>query len=462
MPLGCLILAAGEGKRMKSALAKPLHRVAGKTMIAHVLAYVRPLGPAPICVVLGVGREMMAEALAGEDVALAVQHEQLGTGHAVMAAAEVFADFEGDLLITCADIPLVRPETLQALLDEHHARGAAGTVLTALYDDPTGYGRVVRDGQGLVTGIVEHKDASPEVRAIREINAGVYVFQARALFEALGRVRPDNAQGEYYLPDVLADFVASGRAVAAVPADDPQEVMGINNRLQLAEAEAKARQRTNEALMLAGATLIDPAHTYVEAGVTVGPDTVIWPGVVLSGATTIGANCTIGPNVQITDCVVGDNCTIRQGTVMAGSALGQAVQAGPYSHVRPGCQIDDDARIGTYTELVRTHVGPRVKSLHFSYLGDAEVGAGANIGAGAVTCNYDGQAKHRTIIGAGAFIGSDSILVAPVEIGAGAYTAAGSVITKDVPPDSLGIGRSRQETHEGWVSRKRAQQQSGA
>lgn len=455
MSLACLILAAGEGKRMKSTLAKPLHRVGGQTMIAHVLAYVRALGPEPIAVVLGVGREAMTEALAGENVRLAIQQEQLGTGHAVMAAAEIFAGFEGDLLVTCADIPLVRPETLRALLEEHRTRGAAATVLTAVYEDPTGYGRILRDADGLVTAIVEHKDATPQQRAVREINAGVYCFRARELFEALGRLRPDNAQGEYYLTDVIADCVQRGAPVAALPAPDPAEVMGINNRQQLAQAEATLRQRVNEALMAAGVTLLDPATTYVEASVTIGPDTVLLPGCLITGQTTIGAGCTIGPYVQIADCTVGDGCQLRQGSVLTGSTLAAQVQVGPYSHLRPGCQIDEGARIGTYAELVRTHVGAGVKCLHFGYLGDTEVGAGANIGAGTITCNYDGQSKHHTVIGAGAFIGSDTILVAPVTIGEGAYTAAGSVITKAVPAESLGIGRAKQDTLEGWARQRR-------
>ncbi|MEI6502560.1 MAG: bifunctional UDP-N-acetylglucosamine diphosphorylase/glucosamine-1-phosphate N-acetyltransferase GlmU [Armatimonadota bacterium] len=456
MNLAALILAAGEGKRMKSALAKPLHRVCGRTMIDHVLAYVRALEPAAVCVVLGVGRDAMEEALARESVQIALQQEQKGTGHAVMAAAEALADFEGDLLITCADIPLVRPETLRALLAEHHARGAAGTVLTALYDDPTGYGRLVRDEGGLVTGIVEHKDASESVRAIREINAGIYVFDGRKLFAALGRLKPDNAQGEYYLTDVIADFVAHGEPVAALPCDDPEEVMGINNRVQLAQAETKARDRVREALMMAGVTLIDPATTYVDAGATIGQDTVVWPGAVITGASTIGANCTIGPHVQLDGVTVGGGCLIRQGSVVSGSTLGNRVAVGPFAFIRPDCDVQDDARVGAHTELVRSVLHERVKMSHFSYVGDTEVGPGSNLGAGIVTCNYDGKAKHHTKIGDGAFIGSDAILVAPVIVGAGAYVAAGSVITKDVPNGGLGIGRSRQENIEDWARRNQS------
>lgn len=455
MTLAALILAAGEGKRMKSALAKPLHRVCGRTLVDHVLGYVRALQPEQVCVVLGVGREMMQQALADEGVEIAIQHEQKGTGHAVMAAAEALAGFAGDLLVTCADIPLVRPETLQALLAEHRARGAAATVLTAMYDDATGYGRVVRDGAGLVTGIVEHKDASEEIRALREINAGIYIFDSRKLFAALGRLRPDNAQGEYYLTDVIADCVAQGEAVAAVAADDPAEVMGINNRIQLAQAETIARQRVREDLMLAGVTLIDPANTYVDAGVNIGQDTVIWPGAVITGETTIGANCTIGPHVNLDSVTVGDGCTLRQGSFVTASTLGNAVTVGPFAYIRPDCDVQDNARVGAHTELVRSVLHEGVKMSHFSYIGDSEVGPGTNIGAGAITCNYDGKNKHHTKIGDGAFIGSDAVLVAPVIIGAGAYVAAGSVITKDVPHSGLGIGRSKQENIEGWARRRR-------
>jgi bifunctional UDP-N-acetylglucosamine pyrophosphorylase/glucosamine-1-phosphate N-acetyltransferase len=314
---------------------------------------------------------------------------------------------------------------------------------------------VVRDDHGLVTAIVEDKDAGDEVRTLREINAGVYCFNAPKLYEALGRLQPDNTQSEYYLTDVIGDLVARGEPVAALAAEDPEEVIGINNRVQLAQAETKARRRLREQLMLAGVTMMDPASTYVDAGVAIGQDTVLWPGTVISGETVIGDGCTIGPHVQIESCVIGEGCLIKQGCVLSQSRFGRGVQLGPYSHVRPGCQVDDEARVGSYSELVRTHLGRRARDLHFSYLGDAEVGAGANIGAGTVTCNYDGQHKHRTVIGSEAFIGSGTVLVAPVEIGNGAYTAAGSVITKDVPPESLAIARSKQDTHQGWVRQRK-------
>lgn len=457
MSIACIILAAGEGKRMRSSLAKPLHQVCGRTLIAHVLSYVRALEPEPICVVLGVAREAMKQALAGEKLELVVQREQLGTGHAVLAAAHHFAGYDGDILVTCADIPLIRPETLQALLAEHRARGAAGTVLTAVYGDPTGYGRVVRDSSGLVTAIVEQRDADEQTRAIREINAGVYVFQAQKLFAALQGLQPNNAQGEYYLTDVVAALVAQGQTVAAMCARDPREVMGINDRVQLAAAEAEARRRVCEQLMLGGVTLIDPTNTYVEADVQVGEDTVIWPGAVLTGETTIGRNCTIGPHVQIGSCAIGDEAVIKQGSVLAESWFGREVEVGPYSHVRPGCVVGDRARVGTCSEMVRTRLGAGAKDQHFSYLGDAQVGEEANIGAGAITCNFDGKYKHKTKIGRKAFIGSDTVIVAPVVIGDEALTAAGSVITGDVPDRSLAIARSRQEIHKDWVSRRQKQ-----
>lgn len=454
MNLACLILAAGEGKRMKSRLAKPLHKVCGRTMIDHVLAYVRATGVERIGVVLGVGKQMMEEALASQDVELVEQTEQLGTGHAVMSATDLFADYPGDLIVTCADIPLVQPETMQALLREHRERAAAATVMTAVYADPTGYGRIVRDDNGLVTAIVEHKDASPEVRAIREINGGIYCFNARKLFTALKHLRPDNAQGEYYLTDVIAYFVSQGEPVAALAADDPEEIMGINNRQQLAQAEVKARQRVREAAMAAGATLIDPANTYIDADVEIGQDTVIWPGALLLGSTCVGEGCIVGPGVQIEDCVLGSGCEIRHGSYLRGSILGERVAVGPFAYIRPDCQVGDEARVGAHAEIVRAVLGAKVKDSHFSYLGDAEVGAGTNIGAGVITCNYDGKTKHRTIIGSNAFIGSDSLLIAPVTVGNGAYVGAGSVITRDVPEEALGIGRARQENIEGWAQHK--------
>lgn len=456
MALACLVLAAGEGKRMKSALAKPLHRVCGRTMIDHVLAYVQPLAPEVTVVVLGVGREAMEKALTGRDVRTAIQEKQLGTGHAVMAAAAELADFDGDLILTCADIPLVRPETLEALLAEHRAQGAAATVLTAIYADPTGYGRVVRDERGLVQAIVEHRDASDDVRGIREINAGIYCFSCRVLYEALSRLRPDNTQGEYYLTDVIAALVADGQAVAAVTAGDPEEAMGINDRVQLAQAEAKARRRVCEELMLSGVTLIDPDATYIDASVQVGQDTTIWPGTVITGDSRLGTNCTIGPHVELDGVIVGDACTIRQGSFVTGSLIGNGVTIGPFAFIRPDCQVEDEARVGAHTELVRTVLQRGVKMSHFSYVGDSQVGPGCNIGAGVVTCNYDGKQKHQTRIGDGAFIGSDAILVAPVSIGAGAYVAAGSVITKDVPPEALAIERAEQRNIDDWAKRRKS------
>jgi bifunctional UDP-N-acetylglucosamine pyrophosphorylase/glucosamine-1-phosphate N-acetyltransferase len=458
MKLAALILAAGEGKRMNSALAKPLHRVCGRTMIDHVLDYVQALDPEQVCVVLGAQREALEPVLAQRPVQTVVQHEQLGTGHAVMAAAGVLAEFDGELLITCADIPLVRPETLQALQAEHRDRGAAATVLTADYADPTGYGRLVRDEQGLVRAIVEHRDADEATREIREINAGVYVFDCRKLLAALARLQPDNAQGEYYLTDVIADLVSRGETVAAYQSPDPGEVMGINDRVQLAQAESIARDRVRETLMRGGVTFIDPASSYLEAGVQVGRDSVIWPGAVLSGETTVGEGCEVGPHVIIQDSTLGEGCQILQGSAITGCRLGDRVQVGPFAHLRAGSTVDDEARVGSHTELVRTHLGAGVKDLHFSYLGDATVGPGCNIGAGVITCNYDGVAKHQTIIEAGAFIGSDAVLVAPLTIGAGAYVAAGSVINQDVPAEALGISRAPQENREEWALRRRQRQ----
>lgn len=460
MRLGCLILAAGEGKRMKSALPKPLHKICGRPMIEHVLKVITALNPEITGIVIGVGREQLAEALKEQEVTLVVQEQQRGTGHAVLAAKDLFADFEGDLLVTCADIPLVRADTLQALLKEHRLRQAAATVLTAIYDNPAGYGRIVRDAQGFVQAIVEDKDASHEILAIREINAGIYCFRSPTLYEALQHLQPNNVQGEYYLTDVIAYLRQRGQFVAAVIAEDSTEVLGINDRVQLAQAEAIAGQRIREALMRAGVTMLDPATTYIEADVEIGPDTILMPGTILQGATKIGSQCVVGPHVHIANAVIGEGCQIRQGSIISESKIGNEVTIGPYAYVRPQCHIQDKARIGAHTEIVRARVGAGTKISHFCYVGDSEIGAGCNIGAGVVTCNYDGFNKHQTIIEDGAFVGSDAILVAPVIIGRGAYVAAGSVITKNVAPDSLAIERTEQKELVGWTQRYRLKAQA--
>jgi bifunctional UDP-N-acetylglucosamine pyrophosphorylase/glucosamine-1-phosphate N-acetyltransferase len=451
--LASIVLAAGLGKRMKSALPKPLHRLCGRPLLSHVLAALRPLQPQPQVVVVGVGAEQVQEAFREEpDVVWAGQEQQLGTGHAAACAREALAGFTGDVLVTCADIPLVQPATWEHVLEEHRVHRAAATIVTTLFRDPTGYGRVIRDENGEVRMIVEEADCDEITRGINEGNAGVYCFRARALFDALSRLRPNNEQGEYYLTDVVGLLVEARERVIPVLAD-AEEVMGINDRVQLARAEKIMRGRINRRAMREyGVTLLDPDATYIDPDVTLGRDTVIYPGALLTGHTKVGEGCTIGAHVLIEDSEIGAGTRVRHGSVVRKSLVGRGCTLGPFAHIRDHSAVGDATRVGS-GEVVRSRLGARVNDLHFSYLGDTTVGDGANIGAGAITCNYDGQRKNPTIIGDGAFIGSDACLIAPVTIGAGAYVAAGSVITHDVPPGALAFGRSRQENKEGWAER---------
>lgn len=453
-PLACVILAAGGGTRMKSSTPKPLHEVCGRPMIEHVLDTVERLGSDPTVVVVGVGAGLIREAVSGRATDCE-QAEQLGTGHAVLCAMPELQGFEGDVLVTCADVPLVTEETLRALVEQHQAEDAAASVLTTEVPDPTGYGRLVREPSGAVAAIVEHRDATEEQRAIREINAGIYVFRMDALAAALDQLRPDNDQGELYLTDAIGILVGAGRPVAAVKTADCAEVMGINNRIQLAEAERIARDRIRERHMLAGVTLLDPPSTFIDARVTIGTDTVIGPGCQLIGATSVGAGCEIRSHVVLRSATVGDGVLLRDHTVIEDSAVGDEAQVGPFSLVRGNSTVGRGCKLGSSAEMNRSHLGDGSKMQHFSYLGDATVGEDVNIGAGAITCNYDGVDKHPTTLEDGVFIGSDTILVAPVTIGREAYTAAGSVITHDVPPGALAIERTDQRTIDGWAERVR-------
>ena len=451
-PLGCIVLAAGEGLRMKSDIPKPLHTIGGKTLLDHVLTTLLELQPRQLTVVVGAGRERVITAIPSDEVQIAIQEPQLGTGHAADCTRELYEGFDGDILITCADIPLVRVETLQRLISEHRRLGATATMLTTIMPDADGYGRVIRDDDGLVREVIEHKDADEATRQIREINTGIFCFRAQELFDALAHLENDNLQGEYYLPDTLTCFRRQGMTVAAVIVAGPDEVMGINDRVQLAAAEKICRDRTRQRLMLAGVTMIDPANTYVDDGVSIGPDTVILPGAQILGASSIGSGCEIGGNVLIRNSTIGDGCLLRHCASVVDSRLEDEVQIGPFANIRGNSLIKSRAVIGQ-GEVNRSEIGEDSKAVHFSYLGDTVCGAGVNIGAGTITCNYDGKQHNHTIIEDGAFIGSDTILVAPVRVGRGAYIGAGSVITSDVPAGSLGIGRTRQRIIEGWVER---------
>ena len=461
--LACVVLAAGEGTRMKSDIPKPLHEICGRPMIDHVLRTLGELEPERTAVVVGADADEVCEVI-GDRARTCEQAEQRGTGHAAQCALPGLQGFEGDVLITYADIPLVRSGTLRGLVEHHRSAGAAATVLTTEVEEPTGYGRIVRDSADAVSAIVEHRDASPEQRAIREINTGIYVFRSQALVGALQQITPDNEQGELYLTDAVEILVAYGRTVAANVAPDAAEVMGINDRVQLAAAERVARDRIREEMMRMGVTLIDPACTYIDAGVSIGGDTVIGPGCHLQGETRVGSGCEIRSNVTLRSATIGDGVLLRDHTVIEDSAVGDGAQVGPFSLVRGDSTVGRGCKVGSSAEMNRSQLDDGSKMQHFSYLGDATVGEGVNIGAGAITCNYDGVEKHHTEIEDGAFIGSDVILVAPITVGEGAYTAAGSVLTKDVEPGSLAIERTNQRSIDNWAERmakRREQHEEG-
>jgi bifunctional UDP-N-acetylglucosamine pyrophosphorylase/glucosamine-1-phosphate N-acetyltransferase len=438
---------------MKSALPKPLHPLCGLPLTRHVIRVCREVGIERIVVVIGHEADKVRQGL-GSDVEYAVQEQQLGTGHAAMCARSVLADFNGNLLVLAGDVPLLRAETLRSLMDALDTKCSAA-MLTATLDDPTGYGRVIRKEDGSVSRIVEQRDATPEEAAIKEWNPSIYCFRSEQLFDRLARVKADNAQGEQYLTDVIGLATADGDRIAAVPVADAREVLGVNTRVELAEVAAIMRARILRDLMLSGVTVVDPRSTYVDVTVTVGRDTTLEPQTHLVGDCTVGEGCVIGPMTVLQDVTVGDRSAVVQSRV-CGSVIGSDVRVGPFANVRPGSRIHDGARIGDFVEIKNAEIGEGVAASHLSYIGDADVGAHTNIGAGTITCNYDGYHKHRTVIGERAFIGSHSTLVAPVEVGAGAMTAAGSVITDDVPPDALAIARQRQCTREGWSRRWRA------
>jgi bifunctional UDP-N-acetylglucosamine pyrophosphorylase/glucosamine-1-phosphate N-acetyltransferase len=453
MSAAALILAAGQGTRMKSGLPKVAHHILGVPMIAHVIDAARSAGAARIVVVTGHGAEAVESALAGAGVEFALQAERLGTGHAVMCAESAFADADGSLLVLSGDAPLVTAETLSRLVAEREAAAAAMAVLTAVIPDPM-LGRVVRDADGRVDRIVEAKDATPEEASITEVNTGTYCFDARVLFEHLHRLGNDNAQSEYYLTDMVALFRAERLPVVAVMADDPAEGMGINTRIQLAQATRALQRRINERHMLSGVTMTDPDLVWIGPHVTLGRDVVLEPMTFLFGATAIGDRCVTGPDTRNTDSTVGSDC-IADSSVVEGSSLPERVTVGPRAYLRPGVRMEEGSKAGASVEIKTSTIGAAAKIPHLSYIGDAEIGAGANLGAGTITCNYDGVHKHRTIVGDGAFVGSDTMLVAPVEIGGGAVIGAGSTISHNVPPAALAIERSEQRVIEGWAARRR-------
>jgi len=455
--LHVVILAAGKGTRMKSAQPKVLHRLAGRPIIEHVLRTVDALAAASTTIVVGHGADAVTSALSSRPhLQFVVQAPQLGTGHALIQTRPSLAGKTGTVLLLYADVPLLHASTLQRLLETHHAARAAATVLTVELDDPYGYGRIVRDRSGKIVRIVEERDASSEERAIREVNSGIYAFAPAPLFESLDSLAADNAQGEYYLTDLVSIYRRRNLRVETLLLERPDELRGVNSRADLADLGRVLRARKNHALMLDGVTIEDPANTYIDEDVVVGMDTVIAPGAVLEGQTRVGRGCRIGPGVRLTNAAIADEVTVLDRSVIVDSTVATGAQIGPFAHLRPQSNVGEHARIGNFVELKKTTMGTGSKANHLAYLGDATIGDGVNIGAGTITCNYDGVGKHPTVIEDGVFIGSDTQLIAPVRVGKGAYVAAGSSITADVPPDALAISRGRQENKPGWVSKRRA------
>lgn len=453
--LHVVILAAGKGTRMKSSRPKMLHRVAGRPMIDYVLRTAQSLAPKTSTVVVGHQKESLRQGLEHyERVSFVTQEPQLGTGHALLQTAPVLEQETGHVLLLSGDVPLLRRHTLTQLVQKHDASGAAATILTAVFEQPYGYGRIVRV-RGRISRIVEEKDASPAERKVKEINGGIYVFSLAPLFEALRGLATSNAQGEYYLTDLISVYRRRKLGVEALVLEDPNEIRGINSRSELAETSRIVRQKKNEELMAAGVTIEDPATTYIDDDVVVGADTVIHPGVHLEGRTQVGSACEIHSGARIINSVLDDRVTVLNYCVLNGARLHTGVSIGPFVHIRPDTELHESVHIGNFVELKKSVVGKGSKAGHLTYLGDAVIGERVNVGAGTITCNYDGEKKHQTIIEDGVFVGSDSQLVAPVTVGRGAYIGSGTTVREDVPPGSLAVSGGKQRNIEGWRERKK-------
>jgi bifunctional UDP-N-acetylglucosamine pyrophosphorylase/glucosamine-1-phosphate N-acetyltransferase len=450
-----VVLAAGKGTRMKSAEPKVLHRAGELPLIEHVLRTADSLAPATTVVVVGHMAERVKAAL-GKRLGLrfALQEPQLGTGHALLQAEPHLAGASGTVVLLSGDVPLLRPSTLKALVDTHVASGAAATVLTARVQGPHEYGRIVRE-HGRIAAIVEHKDATPAEREIDEINSGIYAFAAAPLFDALRSIGSGNAQGEYYLPDLVRIYRAQGRPVETVLLGDSREILGVNSRRELADVTAILKTTRNDELMAAGVSIVDPATAWIGADVAIGADTVIHPNVYLEGRTRIGSGCVIHAGVRIVDSTLADGVVINNYCVICESQVAAGARIGPFAHVRPQSEIGEGAHVGNFTELKKTALGRGSKANHLSYLGDAVIGAGVNIGAGTITCNYDGTHKHQTVIEDGAFVGSDTQLIAPVTVHKGAYIGTGTTVREDVPSGALAVSAGKQRNIEGWVEQKK-------
>ncbi|KJJ41435.1 bifunctional N-acetylglucosamine-1-phosphate uridyltransferase/glucosamine-1-phosphate acetyltransferase [Bacillus subtilis] len=444
-----VVLAAGQGTRMKSKLYKVLHPVCGKPMVEHVVDEALKLSLSKLVTIVGHGAEDVKKQL-GDKSEYALQAEQLGTAHAVKQAQPFLAAEKGVTIVICGDTPLLTAETMEQMLKEHTQREAKVTILTAVAEDPTGYGRIIRGENGAVQKIVEHKDASEEERLVTEINTGTYCFDNEALFRAIDQVSNDNAQGEYYLPDVIEILKNEGETVAAYQTGNFQETLGVNDRVALSQAEQFMKERINKRHMQNGVTLIDPMNTYISPDAVIGSDTVIYPGSVIKGEVQIGEDTIIGPHTEIMNSSIGSRTVIKQ-SVVNHSKVGNDVNIGPFAHIRPDSVIGNEVKIGNFVEIKKTQFGDRSKASHLSYVGDAEVGTDVNLGCGSITVNYDGKNKYLTKIEDGAFIGCNSNLVAPVTVGEGAYVAAGSTVTEDVPGKALAIARARQVNKDDYV-----------
>lgn len=454
MSLAVIILAAGKGVRMNSEFPKVLHPILKKPMLRYVLDAAQEMKPDKIVLALGHDSELVKEAVLDYPVEIVIQEPQFGTGHAVSCCEEAFRDFSGDILILSGDVPATSVLTLREFADSHAKNGADVSFISTLVENPDGYGRVLRNAEGEVLRIVEHKDATVEEKREKEINAGIYCVDSSFLWEGLGGLDRENSQREYYLPGIVNFCVSRKRGIQAFTLADPKEVSGVNSREQLGEAEKTIRREINRRHMENGVTIEDPETTYISDSVSIGKDTTVCPNTYIYGETRIGDGCRVGPSVYIEDSRIGDNVEIRFSSYLTGCEVEDGVVMGPFCHLRPEARIKDGAKIGNFVEIKKSEIGVGSKVPHLSYVGDADIGAGVNIGAGTITCNYDGVNKHRTVVEDGAFIGSDTMLVAPVKVGKEATTAAGSTITRDVSSGALAIERAAQKEIKGWAERK--------
>jgi bifunctional UDP-N-acetylglucosamine pyrophosphorylase/glucosamine-1-phosphate N-acetyltransferase len=453
--LAVIILAAGKGKRMRSGLVKVLHPLVGRPMLSYPLEVsLEQLQPTKTVVVVGHQAKQIQECFSDPRITFVRQKDQLGTGHAVSMTEPILRDFKGCILILCGDIPLITAQTLTELLGHHRGKKATLTLLTTHRQDPAGYGRIVHGTLGKVHKVVEEKDATNREREIKEVNTGIYCVQTPFLFKALAKVRSDNAQREYYLPDIVEVAHHKKKRIGTFTAPDPVEIMGINTRAELAQAEEILAERVRQHWMAEGVTIQDPSSVFIEPSVRIGKDTVLYPNCYLRGETTIGEGCRIGPQVEIVDSQIGKGVQIRFCTMITESTIEADAIVGPFSHLRPHCHLEKGVKIGNFVEVKKSRIGQGTKANHLSYIGDAELGEGVNIGAGTITCNYDGFNKYRTIIEDGVFVGSNTALVAPVKVGKGALVGAGTTLTKDVPPYALAVGRPRLKSMKKWVMKR--------